>query len=53
MRFVFFPMAEHKSSQHKTYRMETAMFLAINLLIERIERIFYGNHDEQSKTIRR
>jgi hypothetical protein len=26
------------------------MFLAINLLIERIERLFYGNRDEQSNT---
>jgi hypothetical protein len=29
------------------------MFLAINLLIERIERIFFGNHDEHSNTIQR
>ncbi len=29
------------------------MFLAINLLIERIERLFYGNQDDKSKTIQR
>jgi hypothetical protein len=52
MRFVFRPRPEHKCTQRKTFRMEIIMFLAINLLIEQLERLFYPHRTDETKTIR-